>query len=386
MSETAIPQLSTKLPNVGTTIFTRMSRLAAEYGALNLSQGFPDFHCDPRLIAAVHRHMEAGHNQYAPMEGLPRLREALADKVRQLYGLSVDPETEITITSGGTEALYAAIAATVHDGDEVIVLEPAYDSYMPAIRLNGGIPIPVPLQHPDYSVDWDRVKNRMNLRTRMIILNTPHNPTGAILQASDLDTLQKLTRDTDVLVLSDEVYEHIVFDGLAHESVLRYPDLYQRSMAVFSFGKTYHVTGWKLGYCIAPAPITKEFRKVHQYLTFASPTPFQHAFADMLAYPEAYLELSTFYQAKRDLFQSVMAATPFRWLPTFGTYFQLADYSRISDLPDTQFAEWMTQEHGVATIPVSVFYQQPVDHQVVRFCFAKDDDTLRTAAEKLKLL
>lgn len=384
MSEPVIPQLSTKLPNVGTTIFTIMSRMAQEHGAINLSQGFPDFQCDPRLIQAVTHHMEAGHNQYSPMAGLLRLREGLAEKTQQVYGLQVNPETEITITSGGTEALYAAIAATVREGDEVIVLEPAYDSYIPAIKLNGGIPIPIPLQHPDYSVDWDMVKNRMNLRTRMIILNTPHNPTGAILGPEDLQTLQRLTQDTDVLILSDEVYEHIVFDGLQHESVLRYPDLYQRSMAVFSFGKTYHVTGWKLGYCIAPPHLSKEFRKVHQYLTFASPTPFQHAFADMLAHPDMYQELGNFYQAKRDLFQSVMADTPFRLLPTSGTYFQLADYTAINDMPDMEFAEWLTKEHGVATIPVSVFYQQPMDHQVVRFCFAKDDETLRAAADKLK--
>lgn len=386
MSDITLPQIQTKLPNVGTTIFTIMSRMAQEHGAINLSQGFPDFSGDPRLIDAVTHHMKAGHNQYAPMPGLPRLREAIANKVNGVYQATIDPATEITITSGGTEALYAAIAALVKEGDEVIVLEPAYDSYIPAIKLNGGIPIPIPLQHPDYSVDWAMVKNRMNLRTRMIILNTPHNPTGAILQQEDLETLQKLTKDTDVIVLSDEVYEHIVFDEAQHHSVLKYPELYQRSMAVFSFGKTYHVTGWKLGYCIAPPALTKEFRKVHQYLTFASPTPFQQAFADFLPEKEAYEGLPAFYQAKRDLFAEAMADTPFELLPTSGTYFQLARYAAISDKPDTEFAEWLTKEHGVATIPVSVFYQQPVDHQVVRFCFAKDDATLEAAAKKLRSL
>lgn len=386
MVDRATITIPTKLPNTGTTIFTRMSALAQAHQAINLSQGFPDFHCDPRLIDAVSKHMMAGHNQYAPMAGLLALREKLAQKIESIYGQAVNPAEEITITSGGTEALYAAIAAVIHEGDEVIVLEPAYDSYIPAIKLNGGIPIPIPLQHPTYRIDWERVKNRMNLRTRLIIINSPHNPTGAILQPEDMAQLERLVMGTDILVLSDEVYEHIIFDGIKHESVLRYPALYERSMAVFSFGKTYHVTGWKLGYCVAPPHLTVEFRKVHQYLTFASPTPFQHAFADMLAFPEAYEQLPDFYGQKRALFQRVMADTPFTLLPTAGTYFQLADYSAISDLPDTAFAEWLTKEHGVATIPVSVFYQQPVDHKVVRFCFAKDDATLQAAGEQLRAL
>lgn len=386
MVDRATVAIQTKLPNTGTTIFTRMSALAQTHQAINLSQGFPDFHCDPRLIDAVSKHMKAGHNQYAPMAGLLSLREKLAHKIESIYGQAVNPAEEITITSGGTEALYAAIAAVIHEGDEVIVLEPAYDSYIPAIKLNGGIPIPIPLQHPTYRIDWERVKNRMNLRTRLIIINSPHNPTGAILHPEDMAQLERLVMGTDILVLSDEVYEHIIFDGANHESVLRYPALYERSMAVFSFGKTYHVTGWKLGYCVAPPHLTTEFRKVHQYLTFASPTPFQHAFADMLAFPEAYEQLPDFYAQKRALFQRVMADTPFTLLPTAGTYFQLADYSAISDLPDTAFAEWLTKEHGVATIPVSVFYQQPVDHKVVRFCFAKDDATLQAAGEQLKAL
>lgn len=386
MVDRATVAIQTKLPNTGTTIFTRMSALAQTHQAINLSQGFPDFHCDPRLIDAVSKHMKAGHNQYAPMAGLLSLREKLAHKIESIYGQAVNPAEEITITSGGTEALYAAIAAVIHEGDEVIVLEPAYDSYIPAIKLNGGIPIPIPLQHPTYRIDWERVKNRMNLRTRLIIINSPHNPTGAILHPEDMAQLERLVMGTDILVLSDEVYEHIIFDGANHESVLRYPALYERSMAVFSFGKTYHVTGWKLGYCVAPPHLTTEFRKVHQYLTFASPTPFQHAFADMLAFPEAYEQLPDFYAQKRALFQRVMADTPFTLLPTAGTYFQLADYGAISDLPDTAFAEWLTKEHGVATIPVSVFYQQPVDHKVVRFCFAKDDATLQAAGEQLKAL
>lgn len=377
------PQVATKLPHVGTTIFTVMSQLAQDTGAINLSQGFPDFSPDPSLIALVHEHMQQGHNQYAPMPGLPALREQLAAKLHDQYGTTVSPEQEITITSGATEALYAAIAATVQEGDEVIVLEPAYDSYLPAIKLNGGIAITIPLEHPAYSVDWEMVKKRMNHRTRMIIINSPHNPTGAILTKTDLQELEKLVAGTDVLVLSDEVYDHIVFDDIPHESVLRYPELYKHSFAVFSFGKTYHVTGWKVGYCIAPPQLTKEFRKVHQYLTFATTAPMQYALADYLANEEDPTAVARFYQQKRDHFQSLMQDTPLRWLPTRGTYFQLADYSAIKpDMADTEFARWCTEEVGVAVIPVSVFYQQQVDHKVVRFCFAKNEATLAAAAEK----
>lgn len=378
------PYISSKLPQVGTTIFTVMSRLAQECDAINLSQGFPDYNGPQDLLDSVTYHLNAGHNQYAPMAGVPALRMKLADKCRDLYGCALSAEEEITITSGGTEALYAAIAATIREGDEVIIPEPAYDSYIPAVRLHGGIPITVPMVHPHYTIDWEGVRKRMNQRTRLIIINSPHNPTGSVLTAEDMQQLIRLVKGTDILVLSDEVYEHMVYDDSTHESVLRYPELYDRSFVVFSFGKTYHVTGWKTGYCVAPAALTREFRKVHQYMVFASPTPLQHALADYLDHRDAYLTLPAFYQQKRDLFAQLMADTPFRLLPCHGTYFQLADYSAISDLPDTEFATWLTKEHGVAVIPLSPFYQNGTDHHVVRFCFAKEENTLAAAADRLR--
>lgn len=376
-------KLESKLPDVGTTIFTVMTRLANETGAINLSQGFPDFDCAPELVELVHRHMRAGHNQYAPMQGIPLLRERLAAKTAALYGARYDPDTEITISSGATEALFAVITAVVDRDDEVILFEPAYDSYEPAVRLNGGVPVHVPLCPPAYGIDWERVRRTVNARTKLLILNSPHNPTGAVLTAEDIRSLQALVRDTDLLILSDEVYEHIIFDGLQHESMARYPDLAARSFVVSSFGKTYHTTGWKLGYCLAPAPLTAEFRKIHQFLTFACNTPMQLAYADFLTREEAYLTLAEFYQRKRDLFAQYLAASRFRRVPCRGTYFQILDYAAISSQPDSDFAVRLAQEAGVVAIPPSVFYHNRDDHKVLRFCFAKKDETLEKAAEKL---
>lgn len=380
------PNLNSKLPQLGTTIFAVMSKMAQEHGAINLSQGFPDFSCHPKLVELVNHYMQKGFNQYAPMQGIPLLRERLAAKVESLYGFSADPEAHINITSGATEAIYAAITAVVREGEEVIVFEPAYDCYVPAIQLNGGVPIFVPLNEKDYSINWEALTNRINHNTRMIMLNSPHNPTGAVLSAEDMQQLIRLTRNTDILILSDEVYEHIIFDDAAHESVLKYPELIARSFAIFSFGKTYHNTGWKMGYCIAPEFLMKEFRKVHQFIVFSSPTPLQYAFADFLEDQSAYLELSAFYQKKRNHFNELMAETPFTINPTQGTYFQLAGYENVSDKKDTAFAEWLTKEVGVAAIPVSVFYSQKTDNQVIRFCFAKSEKMLEEAAMKLRQL
>lgn len=379
-----LPNVNSKLPQVGTTVFTVMSRMAQEYGATNLSQGFPDFSCHHKLVDLVHHYMKKGFNQYAPMHGIPILRERIAQKVKELYGANADPEESINVTSGATEAIYAAITATVREGDEVIVLEPAYDCYVPAIQLNGGVPIFVQLDEQDYSINWDALTNRINHNTRMIIINSPHNPTGAILTEEDMEQLVRLTHNTDILILSDEVYEHIIFNEAKHQSVLRYPELYNRSFAVFSFGKTYHNTGWKMGYCIAPEYLMREFRKVHQYLVFSSPTPFQYAFADFLEDKSAYLELSSFYQQKRDHFDQLMAESPFEMKPTSGTYFQLASYANISDQRDTAFAEWLTKEVGVAAIPLSPFYSRKTDNKVLRFCFAKSEAVLEEAVAKLR--
>lgn len=374
----------TKLPKVGTTIFTVMSQLASEAGATNLSQGFPDFDGPPYLRQRVAYYIEHGANQYAPMTGVPALREAISNKVEQLYGRITCAETEVTVTSGATEALFAAIAAVVQSGDEVIVFDPAYDSYEPAIELNGGRAVHLPLTAPEFTIDWQQLSDAITAKTRMIIVNSPHNPTGAVLTAEDLNKLADLVRDTDILLLSDEVYEHITFDGLPHQSVLRHPELAERSFVVSSFGKTYHTTGWKVGYSIAPAALSAEFRKVHQYLTFCTMTPVQLALADMMnEMPEHYLELPAFYQQKRDLFCRLMEPSRFSFFKTRGTYFQLMDYSAISDLPDTEFCRWLIQEAGVAAIPISVFSEQPVDTRIVRFCFAKSDETLREATEKL---
>ena len=374
----------TKLPKVGTTIFTEMSQLAAALGAINLSQGFPDFDAPAALRERVAHYINSGANQYAPMTGVPLLREAIAHKCERLYGHRPCADTQVTVTSGATEALFAAISAVVRRDDEVILFDPCYDSYEPAIELNGGRAIHLPLNEQDFSIDWNRLADSINPRTRLIVINTPHNPTGSVLSAEDLDRLAALVRDTDILLIGDEVYEHIVFDGAAHQSLLCHEELALRSFVISSFGKTCHATGWKVGYCIAPGPLSAEFRKVHQYLTFSTMTPAQLGLADFLQdAPEHYLELPAFYQAKRDLFSELMAPSRFRLNAAAGTYFQLADYSAISDLADTEFAKWLTREAGVATIPVSVFCQQPLQRKLVRFCFAKGEDTLREAATRL---
>lgn len=380
--------LATKLPRVGTTIFTTMSQLAAEHSAVNLGQGFPDFDVPPFLVEALAQAMREGHNQYAPMAGVPALREAIAEKAAGLYGARVDAGSDITVTSGATEAIFCAVHAAVCTGDEVIVLDPCYDSYEPAIDLAGARAVHVQLVEPDFHVDWQRVREAITPRTRMLIVNSPNNPTGAVFSAADLDALAAILRETRVLLLSDEVYEHIVFDGAVHQSVLRHPELAARSFVVSSFGKTYHCTGWKLGYCIAPPALSAEFRKVHQYVTFCSFNPAQHALARMMReHPEHHLELPAFYQDKRDRFRALLADTPFRLLPVAGTYFQLADYSAISDLDDLAFCRWLTVEKGVTAIPLSPFLAEPPPGQrLVRFCFAKSDATQQAAAERLRTL
>ena len=376
--------LDSKLPRVGTTIFSVMSALAAEHGALNLSQGFPDFDGPEALRERVGHYLNHGRNQYAPMTGVPSLRAAIAAKVAALYGRVTDADAEVTVTSGGTEALFCAIHAVIRPGDEVIVFDPAYDSYEPAVELAGGRCVHLPLRAPDYRPDWNAVAAALTRRTRLIILNSPHNPTGAVLSPADLDQLEALVRERDILLLADEVYEHIVFDGAEHQSLLRRPALAERAFVVSSFGKTYHVTGWKIGYCVAPAALSAELRKVHQYVTFASMTPVQLALADFLeAHPEHHLALPAFYQHKRDRFCALLADSRFRITPAAGTYFQLLDYSAITDEHDVALARRLTVEHGIASIPVSVFYQTPPTDRVLRFCFAKDDATLARAAEVL---
>lgn len=376
--------IKSKLPKTGTTIFTVMSALAAEQKAINLAQGFPDFSCSPKLIDLVHHYMKQGMNQYAPMPGVMNLREKIAEKTQALYSAVYNPDTEITITPGGTHALYAAITAFVGEGDEVVVIEPCYDSYVPAIQLNGGRPVFVELKYPDYKVDWNEVKKLITYKTKMIIINTPHNPTGVTLNAQDMMKLEKIVKNQDVIVLSDEVYEHILFDGLEHQSVARYPGLAERSIIVSSFGKTYHTTGWKMGYVVAPANLMVEFRKVHQFMCFSANTPVQHALADFIDDRSAYLELSAFYQAKRDYFQQLVKGSKFKLFPCEGSYFQLLGYQKITQEKDTDFAVRLTREHKVASIPTSVFYHKKTDNQVLRFCFAKEKETLEKAAEQLQ--
>lgn len=373
-----------KLPNVGTTIFTVMSALANEYKAINLSQGFPNFGCDPRLVEEVHRAMQQGHNQYPPMAGVGILRQQIAAKIGKLYGREINPDTEITITAGATQALFTVIAAFVHPGDEVILIEPAFDSYSPAIEVAGGKVVPYELSAPDYRVDWTDLAEKVTNRTRMIIINSPHNPTGSILEAEDMRQLQALTAGTDILVLSDEVYEHLIYDGHEHQSILRYPELYQRCLAVYSFGKTFHVTGWKVGYTVAPPALTAEFRKVHQFNVFTVNTPAQYGLAAYLQDEQAYLSLPDFYQQKRDFFLEQMAGSSLRPLGNAGTYFQLFDYSAISNEPDTEFACRMTTEFGVAAIPASVFYTSGRDEGIIRLCFAKTEETLAKAGRLLR--
>ena len=379
-------QIQTKLPKVGTTIFTVMSQLAVDHGAVNLGQGFPDFAVPGRLADALGRAMAEGRNQYSPMSGVPALRQAIASKTRDCYGRQVDADAEVTVTSGASEAIFDAVAAVVRPGDEVVVLDPCYDCYEPAIDLAGGIAVHVPLDPMDFSVDWQRVRDAITPRTRLLFINTPHNPSGAMLDARDMATLADIVRDTGVLILSDEVYEHIVFDGRVHESVLRYPELAERSFVISSFGKTYHCTGWKVGYCIAPAALTAEFRKVHQYNTFCTFTPAQFAFAEMItAEPEHYRELGAFYQAKRDRFAQQLAGTRLRALPEPGGSFQLGDYSAVSDLDDSAFCRWLTVEKGVAAIPLSPFYADPpAGQRLARLCFAKLPETLDAAIARLE--
>ncbi|MFN3565781.1 MAG: pyridoxal phosphate-dependent aminotransferase [Burkholderiaceae bacterium] len=378
---------ASKLPRVGTTIFTVMSALAARHGAVNLGQGFPDFDCDPKLQRYFAEAIAAGHNQYAPMAGVPALRQAVAAKVRRLYGRTYDPETEITITAGATQALMTAVLALARSGDEVIVLEPVYDSYAPSIELAGARPVFVPLDSTrGYAPDWDRVRAAISPRTRLLMINFPHNPTGRILREDDLRALEAIVESTGVIVISDEVYEHIVFDGAPHRSVATSPLLAERSVVISSFGKTFHTTGWKIGYACAPRAISAELRKVHQFMVFAVNTPGQHAVARYLEDAAPYETLAAFYQAKRDLFVAGLAQSRFRLLPCEGTYFVLADYSAISDLPEADFAQKMIVDYGVAVIPVSGFYERPVEARVVRFCFAKKDETLRAALERLRKL
>ncbi|MDB5903308.1 MAG: putative aminotransferase [Betaproteobacteria bacterium] len=376
--------IDSKLPRVGTTIFTTMSRLAAEHDAINLSQGFPDFDCAPALRALFTKYLNAGLNQYPPMAGVPVLRDAIAEKVEALYGAAYDPEHEITVVPGATYGIFTAVSAMVHPGDEVILFEPAYDSYAPAVEVHGGTPVYVQLTYPDYAIPWEAVRQAITPRTRMIIVNTPNNPTASVFSAEDLRMLESLLKGTDIVLVSDEVYEHIVFDGHAHQSAARYPGLAERSFIVSSFGKTYHVTGWKTGYVLAPRELMNEFRKVHQFNVFVANGPIQYAFAEYMKDRDAYLGLAAFYQRKRDFFLQGLEGSRFKPLPSRGTFFQNLCYDAISDERDTDLAVRLTREHGIASIPVSVFYREPPQHKVLRFCFAKSEATLARGAEILR--
>jgi methionine aminotransferase len=377
-------RIESKLPRVGTTIFTVMSRLAAEHDAINLSQGFPDFDCAPELRALVTKYINAGLNQYPPMAGVPVLREAVAEKVEALYGPAYDVEHEVTIVPGATYGIYTAIAALVRPGDEVILFEPAYDSYAPAVEVHGGVPVYVQLTYPDYAIPWQALQQAVTPRTRMVIVNTPNNPTASVFSAEDLRMLEGTLAGTDIVIVSDEVYEHIVFDGHAHQSVARFPGLAERSFIVSSFGKTYHVTGWKMGYVLAPRELMTEFRKVHQFNVFVANSPIQYALAEHMKDRDAYLGLAAFYQRKRDFFLAALEGSRFEPLPSRGTFFQNLCYERITDEPDTELAVRLTRERGVAAIPVSVFYRDPPPHKVLRFCFAKSEATLARGAEILR--
>jgi methionine aminotransferase len=380
------PALQSRLPNVGTTIFTVMSALAQQHGAVNLGQGFPDFDCDPRLLDAVNSAMRAGHNQYPPMAGIPALREAVSAKIEALHGRRYDPGSEITVTAGATQAILTAVLAIVHPGDEVIVLEPCYDSYAPNIELAGGRVVRVALSAGTFRPDFDAIAAALGPRTRAIIVNSPHNPSATIWRAADMDRLAELLAPTETLLISDEVYEHMVYDGERHASASAHPALAARSFVVSSFGKTFHVTGWKVGTVAAPAALTAEFRKVHQFNVFTVNTPMQHALAAYLADPAPYLGLPAFYQAKRDLFRTGLSATRLRLLPSEGSYFQCVDYSAVSELGEEAFCRWLTQEIGVAAIPLSAFYADGRDQHIARLCFAKRDDTLRLALDRLARL
>lgn len=376
--------ISSKLPGVGTTIFTVMSKLAEDEGAINLSQGYPDFDAPRALLERVTYYLKAGYNQYGPMAGVPELREVVSHKVKACYGCVADPESQITITPGATEALFVAVSALVHPGDEVIILDPAYDTYDPAVRLNGGVPVHVPLRSDDFSVDWQAVEDCISPRTRLLMTNTPHNPTGAVWDASDIASLREIQARHRLFVIADEVYEHIIYDGRAHESLLRYPDILARSLVISSFGKTLHTTGWRIGVCVAPAPLTLEFRKIHQFVNFSTNAPLQYGIADFLKdHPQHYQDLPDFYQQKRDLFVDLLSSSRFKLYRSKGTYFQLADYSEISDEKDVDLAKRLTSEIKVASVPISVFCKEPLESRVLRLCFAKHEDTLREAAERL---
>ncbi len=377
------PTIQSKLPDVGTTIFTVMSTLAAEHNAINLGQGFPDFPMNQDLLNLVTDVMQRGFNQYVPMQGYVPLREALAEKVNYLYNVSVNPDTQITITPGGTYAIYTAFTTILQPGDEVIVFEPAYDSYIPNIEINGAVAIRINLRFPDYSINWAEVREKINVRTKAIIINSPHNPTGAVLIEQDIQELRKVVEGTSIFIISDEVYEHLIFDGISHQSILRYPDLFERSFVCFSFGKVYNCTGWKLGYCIAPPSLMKEFRKVHQFNCFCCHTPSQVALAQFIKNRDAYLSLGSFMQQKRDYFINLMKGTRFEMLESHGSYFIGGTYNRISNESDKDFSIRITKEFGVATIPVSAFYKDGIDNKVIRFCFSKKEETLERAVEKL---
>jgi methionine transaminase len=377
------PYVHSKLPNVGTTIFTVMSSLAAQHNAINLGQGFPDFPMSEEMTALVNDAMRNGYNQYTHMNGYPPLREAIAEKVGYLYQTKLNPDTQITITPGGTYALYTALTTILQPGDEAIVFEPAYDSYIPAIEVNGAKAVIVELQFPEYSINWDELKNKITEKTRAIMINSPHNPTGSVLAENDIEQLRALTKDTNIIIISDEVYEHLIFDGKQHQSILKYPDLMERSFVCFSFGKVYHCTGWKLGYCIASEYLMKEFRKIHQFNCFTCDTPKQVALSQFLQKRENYLELGSFLQRKRDYFQNLMQQTKLKPLPTYGSYFQVYSYADVSNENEKDFAVWLTQEQGVATIPVSAFYSTEKNNHVLRFCFAKKESTLDAAVERL---
>ncbi|MFC0261063.1 methionine aminotransferase [Fontibacter flavus] len=375
--------LLSKLPHIGTTIFTVMSKLATDHHAINLSQGFPGFDCYPYLQDLVSEYMRKGYNQYAPMSGVPILKNRLAEKTENLYDVSFDPETEITIVSGATEAIFAAVTAVVRRGDEVILLEPAYDSYAPAIELNGGVPVYVSLNLPDFSVDWQKVKDAITDKTRLIMINTPHNPCGYVWTQNDLDILAELIEDEDIYLISDEVYEHITFDNRNHLPLFTHPVLKEKTFTCGSFGKTFHITGWKIGYCLAPKKLSTEFRKIHQFLTFSTSTPMQYALADFMKEPSRYLFLNEFYQKKRDLFCEGLKQTPFRFSPTQGSFFQVVEYGHLSSEKDFDLAVRLTKEIGVASIPISAFYHDQKDHKLLRFCFAKDDEVLEEALGQL---
>jgi len=377
---------SSKIPNTGFSIFSEMTKMANKYNAINMSQGFPDFDCSDNLKNMVFKAMSAGNNQYAPLEGVYKLREMISEKINSLYSYNYDPDAEITITSGATQAIFTAITAFVKENDEVIIIEPAFDTYEPSIKLNGGKPVYVKLSYPDYSINWEEIQRSLNSRTRMIIINTPHNPTGAIFTEEDMIKLQKITSGSKIIILSDEVYEHILFDGNSHQSVAKFPELADRSLLISSFGKTYTTTGWKTGYCCAPAELTQEFRKVHQLVVYAANTPIQMAYAEILQYPEEYLKMNDFYQKKRDLFINLLDGSNFDIVPSKGTYFQLLKYSKISNLNDIEFNEYLIKEVGVTGIPISAFYHEKAKHNVLRFCFAKNDDTLKLATDKLRKL